>query len=53
MLLAQPITVALPRGLSKAICSKNGNQLTAFYGCKAYVRISLSRPYIPLIVSDS
>ena len=32
ILLAKPTTLALPRGLSKAIRSQNGNQLAPFYG---------------------
>jgi hypothetical protein len=45
------ITVALPRGLQKAMCSRNGRGLAAFFGSMVSVCLSFSF-LVPLLISS-
>jgi hypothetical protein len=47
--LARRITVALPRGLHKAMCSSNGRGLAAFFGSMVFVCLSFSF-LVPLLI---
>jgi hypothetical protein len=46
---AKRITVALPPGLHKAMCSSNGRRLAAFFGSMAFVCLSFSF-LVPLLI---